>query len=139
MGAEPAPAPDPPAPPEVATRVMVCLSIVIMDKIQFAPAAVAPLPESRAVLDAAVSVLRDHPEIRVVVEGHHDDSEADVARRRAEAVRDHFIAEGIAPDRLCAASYGQDHPLVDGTRPEDRAKNRRVELRVLPEGESCPE
>jgi outer membrane protein OmpA-like peptidoglycan-associated protein len=39
-----------------------------------------------------------------------------------------IVGQGISPDRLSPAGYGQDKPIADNNTEEGRAKNRRVEL-----------
>jgi chemotaxis protein MotB len=38
---------------------------------------------------------------------------------------------GIAPTRMSAAGYADQHPIADNSTPEGRAKNRRVEIVVM--------
>jgi outer membrane protein OmpA-like peptidoglycan-associated protein len=40
-----------------------------------------------------------------------------------------LVAKGIAANRITTAGYGDTHPLVPNTSDENRARNRRVELR----------
>ncbi|MBM3877226.1 MAG: OmpA family protein [Verrucomicrobia bacterium] len=46
-----------------------------------------------------------------------------------------FLSEkaGVDPKRLTAVGYGEFHPIADNATPEGRAKNRRIELIVMPE------
>jgi OOP family OmpA-OmpF porin len=46
--------------------------------------------------------------------------------RRATAVRDYLVSQGIAADRLHTASHGEDQPKHDNTSEETRRLNRRV-------------
>lgn len=71
--------------------------------------------------------------VRLQVAGHTDnvgDSLANLglSRRRAGAVVDVLVANGIAPARLVARGYGDAQPVGDNATPEGRADNRRIEL-----------
>jgi outer membrane protein OmpA-like peptidoglycan-associated protein len=94
-------------------------------------------------MDEALKVLRDNPEVRVVIEGHRDAQEQpygrQLSRERAKAVHDHFVAEGIDPARLCIASFGPERPIALSATPKGRDANRRVEFRMLQDGEPCPQ
>ncbi len=91
--------------------------------------------ESEAILDNAVKVLSDNASIYVRLEGHTDSrgSEAynkELSQRRTEAVAAYLSAHGIDPDRLSAVGYGESTPVAPNDTPEDRYKNRRVDLVV---------
>lgn len=93
-------------------------------------------PDAETILAWAVELLQKYPEMRVEVAGHTDNiGSAEYNQRlslqRAEAVREHFIAKGIAADRLEVRGYGFDEPKVDNDTELNRERNRRVELRVL--------
>jgi outer membrane protein OmpA-like peptidoglycan-associated protein len=86
-----------------------------------------------------------NPQIRKVrVEGHTDDRGAarhnlDLSRRRAESVRAHLVERhGIDASRLSAEGYGESRPLARGKSAKARAKNRRVELVIVPVIEASP-
>ena len=75
---------------------------------------------------AAVRWLDGRPDDHLIVEGHADssgtpDHNADLAIRRAEAVRHALIAGGVAPDRIVLAVYGEN-----GARPRPDAHDRRA-------------
>ena len=51
-----------------------------------------------------------------------------LSQRRASAVRDYLISQGVAAERLTAKGYGEASPVADNNTEEGRFKNRRVEL-----------
>jgi len=89
--------------------------------------------ESFAVLDKIAESLAAYPGIRVEVQGHTDSTgtavaNLDISSRRAAAVKEYLIEQGIAPSRMVAVGYGEDLPIADNGTPAGRAANRRVEL-----------
>ena len=91
---------------------------------------------SLALLDRIAVVLNAHPEItKLSVEGHTDDRGSarhnlDLSARRAEAVRQYFISQGVDAKRLVATGFGESHPVGDNKTEEGRAQNRRVEFLI---------
>jgi peptidoglycan-associated lipoprotein len=89
--------------------------------------------EARAALDADARLLRDHPEARLVVEGHCDErgtSEYNLAlgERRAGAARDYLVAAGIDAGRLEIVSFGKERPFDPGHDEAAWAQNRRAHI-----------
>lgn len=79
--------------------------------------------------------LRTHPNMYVFVEGHTDERGPQaynlaLGARRANAVRNLLISEGISPDRLFTISYGKERPVVLERHEEGWAKNRRAEFKI---------
>jgi chemotaxis protein MotB len=73
----------------------------------------------------------------VRVEGHTDavpirtarfESNWELSAARAVAVARTFQAAGLAPERLSATGYGEHRPVGGNETPEERARNRRVEI-----------
>lgn len=101
-------------------------------------------PESFEILDRVVAVLRQQFNVVVEIGGHSDargnrETNRKVSEARAKAVYEYLVNRGIAPYRLRFKGYGESQPvaanrLADG---EDfaagRARNRRVDLRVVSE------
>lgn len=91
---------------------------------------------SFAALEDAAKFLTDNPSVRVVIEGHTDDQGTPagnlaLSQRRADAVLKYFVVNhGVDPSRLDARGVGADRPVVPNDTPENRAKNRRIELIV---------
>lgn len=87
-------------------------------------------------LDKAVATLKSRASIKVEVAAHTDSSGSDaynmaLSTRRAASVMNYLVAHGIDASRLTSKGYGESQPVADNTSKEGRAKNRRVELRVL--------
>jgi outer membrane protein OmpA-like peptidoglycan-associated protein len=86
-------------------------------------------------LAAVADVLARHNDWTIRIEGHTDSvgtaaANADLSRRRAEAVRSALIAQHqVSPARLTAAGFGATRPRESNATLEGRARNRRVELR----------
>ena len=92
--------------------------------------------ESIPELERTIEFLRENPNVKISLEGHTDDVGSDeyndkLSRERAEAVKTYLINAGIDGNRIKAIGYGKRRPLVKGTSDEDRATNRRVELKII--------
>lgn len=110
--------------------------IIILRGVAFALNSAELTPRSTAVLDEHVAKLKADPNIRVRVAGHTCSLGSDaynqrLSERRATAVMNYFIAQGIAPDRLEAVGYGETNPIASNDTEEGRSKNRRVELHIF--------
>lgn len=92
------------------------------------------LPESSESLATIADLLRDRPELKLLVVGHTDDvGDFDYNLRlsmsRAQAVARYLSEQhGIAAERLSAAGAGMMAPLASNRSEAGRAQNRRVEL-----------
>ena len=80
--------------------------------------------------------LVDRPNVTLIIEGHCDergsrDYNLALGDRRAAAVRDVLVANGIASARIRTVSYGKERPFAVGSTPEIWARNRRAMIRML--------
>ncbi len=87
-------------------------------------------------LDRAVRLMKAVPSMRVEIAGYSDSIgnaqyNLDLSNRRASAVRDYLLHNGIDKSRVTAHGYGKDSPIADNGTEEGRAENRRVEFVVL--------
>lgn len=92
------------------------------------------LPEGKVEADKLVTEMKKYPKDTVVFVGHTDDvgsTEYNLAlsRRRAEAVRDYVISQGIAPERLSIEAKGESEPALPNDTPTNRVLNRRVSFK----------
>jgi outer membrane protein OmpA-like peptidoglycan-associated protein len=91
-------------------------------------------PASEEVLSKIGAMLTEHPELRLMIEGHTDDQgEFDhnmtLSTERAEAVRAYLVERfGVEADRLKTMGLGPTQPVDGNDTDEGRQKNRRVEL-----------
>ncbi len=84
-------------------------------------------------LDLAAAVFKTNPSLTAEVQGHTDSTapaayNQTLSEARARAVRDYFVRQGIAPERIRATGFGESRPAALNDTPEGRALNRRVEL-----------
>jgi OOP family OmpA-OmpF porin len=94
------------------------------------------LPGFERLLRDAAQTLINNPDINVEVAGHTDDTgdanfNLGLSERRAKTVMDYLIQYGVDSSRLTYRGYGESEPIAENTTLEGRARNRRVELRVL--------
>lgn len=93
-------------------------------------------PASLAELGQLLRLLNENPKLRLEIGGHTDsDGSAEhnerLSQARAQAVVDHLVNNGIATDRLVPKGYGADKPLAPNDSDENKARNRRTDMRVL--------
>lgn len=91
-------------------------------------------PETRELLIKHADRMRSGTSSRVRLEGHADElgtREYNLAlgERRANAVRDFLVMQGVDANTLEVISYGEERPAVQGSSESARAQNRRVEIR----------
>ncbi len=101
------------------------------DTVFFAFDSSALSAESTAALDTQVNWLREHPETNVIVQGYCDERgtrEYNLAlgERRANAVKQYLVSQGIAEHRISTISYGKERPAVFGSNEAAWAQNRRA-------------
>jgi outer membrane protein OmpA-like peptidoglycan-associated protein len=91
-------------------------------------------PDSLPVLEQVRLLFANDPAYAAEVGGHTDNQGArdynqKLSAKRAEAVKAWLAGKGIAAGRITTAGYGDTRPLVPNTTDENKARNRRVELR----------
>lgn len=84
-----------------------------------------------AVLGRNARILKEHPEVIILIEGHCDERgtvEYNLAlgEKRAKTVRDHLVRLGVAGHRLRVTSYGESRPFALGSNEAAWAQNRRA-------------
>lgn len=90
--------------------------------------------ESTPTLKQIGTMLQQHPELKLLIEGHTDNQgtaagNQALSEKRAAAVKAYLVANyGVADARLTTKGYGQTKPVASNDTPEGRQNNRRVEL-----------
>jgi len=111
--------------------------IVIKQQVHFATGKWVILPDSYALLGEVALVLKDNPQMHVLVEGHTDSvgslkKNMTLSQKRAESVVEFLVNLGIDPNRLEAKGFGPTRPLASNSTAVGRAQNRRVEFHIVP-------
>ena len=82
-------------------------------------------------------LLKDNPAIRVEIGGHTDSGGSEranlkISEKRALSVKKYLEDKyNISSDRMTVKGYGSSKPIADNKTQEGRAKNRRVEIKVI--------
>ena len=114
--------------------------ITMEEKVTFKPGQADILSSLTPMLEDIAHVIQRHPLFLVDIEGHTDDvpistslypSNWELSVARATSVLKYFINNyGINPSRLSIKGYADQRPMVPNDTPENKAQNRRVEIRL---------
>ncbi len=88
------------------------------------------------ILDNLFDIVSRCPDMSLEIAGHTDDVGSDdanlaLSERRAASVVDYLVSKGVDAARLTPKGYGEAVPLVANDTAENRARNRRIEFKVL--------
>jgi chemotaxis protein MotB len=127
------------------------LTVNMVDAILFDSGRAEVKPEGLAVLRKVVSILKDVDDKAIRIEGHTDNARItgllaktfptnwELSAARALNVTRYLQDQGIDPAVLSAVAYGEYKPVADNDTPEGMAKNRRIEIILIPrEDASAP-
>jgi outer membrane protein OmpA-like peptidoglycan-associated protein len=92
--------------------------------------------ESFVELDKLADLLKKNPTVKIEISGHTDNKgdkkyNLTLSQKRAESVVNYLLQKGIAAARLVAKGYGDTMPIAPNDTEENKAKNRRTEVKVL--------
>jgi outer membrane protein OmpA-like peptidoglycan-associated protein len=109
---------------------------IVTEPIYFETAKAIIKEDSKTIVDEVAELLHANPNMIVKIEGHTDDmGEApynlDLSDRRTKAVKEYLVQKGIATERLETMGFGEQQPIADNKTNAGRAKNRRVEFKIL--------
>ncbi len=115
--------------PEIGTTVTLANIFFETDKYDI-------MPESHYELDKLVDYMRNNPSIRIEIGGHTDNAGSEphnieLSTNRAMAIVNYLMAHQIPPSRLSYKGYGSSMPCAPNDSPENMAKNRRTEFKIV--------
>ena len=92
---------------------------------------------SQTTLNKLTNVFKEYPDTNILVVGHTDSQGAEdynmtLSKNRAYAVTNYLSQNGISSGRLTTNWFGESQPMHDNATAEGRAKNRRVNVAILP-------
>lgn len=104
--------------------------------VEFAPAAFTLTPRGVQVLEEMLPVMLKLGERSIQIIGHTDsqgrpDANAALSQARADAVRQYFIGHGLSGNQLISIGKGSLEPIASNDSAEGRARNRRIEFRIV--------
>jgi len=104
--------------------------------IEFESGKAALTPSGMAILDQMSDALKKLNGIKVEVIGHTDNAGSragnlSLSQARAEAVKTYIVGKGIPADTIAVSGEGPDRPVADNRTPEGKARNRRIEFKVI--------
>lgn len=91
--------------------------------------------QDASAFNGTVELMNTYPQAQVEINGYSDTTGSEaynqqLTEKRAQAVADHFQAEGIAADRMTVKGMGEANPVASNETREGREQNRRVEVVV---------
>lgn len=92
-------------------------------------------------IEKLIEEISASPGSRVIIEGHTDNiptgkltrNNLDLSLLRAKAIANILVNHGISFERISEIGYGDTRPIASNDTEEGRAKNRRVEVKLMPE------
>ena len=96
----------------------------------------ATIPEqNKPVLDQAAALIRQTPNVALVVEGYTDSTgdaayNKDLSQKRAKSVIDYLVSQGVNATKLTPMGFGQNNPVADNVTELGKFRNRRIEFKV---------
>ena len=92
---------------------------------------------SQTTLNKLIGIFKEYPDTNLLVVGHTDSAGADdynmtLSKNRAYAVTNYLTKNSISSGRLTTNWFGESQPMHDNSTATGRAKNRRVNVAILP-------
>jgi OOP family OmpA-OmpF porin len=121
----------------VAVSEQGMLDAALADRIiEFESGKAALADSGKAILDQMSAVLLRLKDKKVEVIGHTDNAGSragnlSLSQARAEAVKSYVVGRGVKAEMVSVSGEGPDRPVADNRTPEGRARNRRIEFKVV--------
>lgn len=101
-------------------------------------------PGGERAIQQLAQFLEENPDRQILVEGYTDsigdqNYNQQLAQRRADAVREQLVQQGISPDRVEIKAQGESYPVATNETTAGRQLNRRVEVVIGQAGDGTPE
>ena len=110
--------------------------ILTLDAIYFEQSKAAMLEESHPTLSQLVDLMRGNPSLMIELIGHTDrqgspEENMRLSQQRVETIKSYLVSNNIAGDRIQTRGMGGTEPIAPNDTEDNRARNRRVEMKVL--------
>ncbi len=109
---------------------------VVLQNIFFETASAILTAESFSELEKLLRIMQNNPGMRIEISGHTDSTGSEslnlsLSRERAGSVAAYLTGKGIRADRVEIRGYGSSQPIDTNETAEGRARNRRVEFKII--------
>ena len=109
------------------------IMVLSLEGVHFATNSATLNSSAISILNKAVRKMNDHPSANFTIEGHTDSRASDeynydLSLRRASAVKDYLVSQGISASSLNIRGNGESDPVATNETSEGRAANRRVDI-----------
>ena len=113
------------------------LRLVMPSNITFATNQATITPKFHDTLNTIANVLNHYDKTYLSIEGHTDSSGSEsynqtLSERRARSVQQYLVNQSIMSERLSVTGYGEMRPVASNETAAGKAKNRRVEVQIVP-------
>lgn len=125
------------------TRLQNAIRVSINSELLFPSGSWDMSQSAEQTIAKVAAILAPHQNTKVVVDGYTDStpigpdlmkkgvtSNLVLSQKRADAVMQHMISQGVKPSLVSAQGFGDADPVASNSTPEGRAQNRRVELNL---------
>lgn len=121
---------------EIALKPLVVGATVNLENVLFQRSTTDFVGGSEKELERVAKMMRDNPELKILVKGHTDNRgnavmNMDLSQRRAQKVKDYLIESGVDEVRVFSEGFGGTEPIASNEDEFTRKLNRRVEFTVL--------
>ncbi|MBS9767592.1 MAG: OmpA family protein [Flavobacteriaceae bacterium] len=94
------------------------------------------MPATYEILNSAAAIMVKYPTARFAISGYTDsvgnnNRNLTLSQNRANAVKNYLVTKGVSATNLSATGYGESSPIASNKTRAGRAKNRRVEIRLV--------
>ena len=113
-------------------------SVMKLDNLKFAQGAANIVESSYIELDNLAEMLKESPNLTIRLEGHTDyvgnpTANINLSQLRVDAVKKYLVDKGADANKIDTKAFGGSQPLIRSSSSSERAKNRRVEVRIISE------
>jgi outer membrane protein OmpA-like peptidoglycan-associated protein len=110
----------------------------LLDNIYYQTNSDEIFPESIIILNAFAEFLKEHPEMKIEIQGHTDNTGNSaennlLSQKRADKIVLFLLEKGVSKTNLTSKGYGSNKPIASNNTAEGRSKNRRTEFLILTE------
>jgi outer membrane protein OmpA-like peptidoglycan-associated protein len=119
------------------TRQGDAINLNLPGNVTFATDSATIQPQFFPALNSIANTLQQYPQTVIDIAGHTDSTGSQaynqqLSERRANAVKQYLVGQGVMPNRILAAGFGENRPVATNQTAQGRQANRRVDIQIRP-------